>query len=35
MGKTAVPALLEVMQSGQEAIRGHAAAALTRIGDRQ
>jgi len=35
MGKTAVPALLEVMQSGQEAIRGHAAAALTRIGGRQ
>jgi HEAT repeat protein len=35
MGKTAVPALLEVMQSGQEAIRRHAATALTRIGDRQ
>jgi len=34
MGKTAVPALLEILQSGQEAIRRHAAAALTRIGAR-
>ena len=32
IGKAAVPALLEVMRSGQESIRFHAATTLTRIG---
>ncbi|HEX9187394.1 MAG TPA: protein kinase [Vicinamibacteria bacterium] len=32
IGKAAVPALLEVMQSGPESTRWHAATALTRIG---
>lgn len=32
LGKGAVPALLEVMTSGQESLRSHAAAMLTRIG---
>jgi hypothetical protein len=35
MGRAAVPALLQVMESGQETIRSHAAAALARIGVRQ
>jgi hypothetical protein len=34
IGKAAVPALLDVMRSGQESIRWHAATTLTRIGAR-